>query len=350
MSRFRNLSPQEMFVQMALNHEPEEQFKGESYDDFTSWKERVYPKVISTLGIFPEKVDLNPELLAEWEQDGLRKQKWVIDVGKNIAATFYINFPSFLSSGKTPAILCWHGHGDHGTGGVMGNNDASRGMPGFVKTYNHDYGHQMAKNGFITFAIDWMGQGERNDSARPVYRSLNRDWCDAYYNHATLLGMTSLGINLTHGKAATDFACTFPEVDANHLGVMGFSGGGTMTLWSALCDSRFKSAEIICYSTLFQISYFRDISYCGMQITPRLFRLVDLPDLQGLLAPMPLLVDIAVHDNTFPVEAATSCYQKVEEIYQAADATNDLHLDLFAGGHSWGGNKSVDFFNKYLTD
>ena len=34
-------------------------------------------------------------------------------------------------------------------------------------------------------------------------------------------GMTSLSINVTHGKAATDFACTLPFVDAERLGVMG---------------------------------------------------------------------------------------------------------------------------------
>jgi cephalosporin-C deacetylase-like acetyl esterase len=106
--------------------------------------------------------------------------------------------------------------------------------------------------GFITFAIDWIGIGERNDNNKPNLKNSNngRDWCNLYYLHATMLGMTSLSINIAHGKAITDFLCTLPNVDTDRLGTMGLSGGGTMALWSALCDKRFKAAEIICYSDL----------------------------------------------------------------------------------------------------
>ncbi|HVX46102.1 MAG TPA: hypothetical protein VHC49_19585, partial [Mycobacteriales bacterium] len=137
-------------------------------------------------------------------------------------------------------------------------------------------------------------------------------------------------------------------VDPDRLGVMGLSGGGTMTLWSALTDERLKAAEIICYSDLFSVFGFRDINYCGMQITPGLFELVDLPDLQGLLAPRPLLIDIGIHDECFRLESAMACFSRVQEIYTAAGAAGQLELDLFPGPHSWGGNKSVEFFNRVL--
>ena len=38
----------------------------------------------------------------------------------------------------------------------------------------------------------------------------------------------------------------------------------------------------------------------------------------------------------------------VDKIYAAADVTDRLELDLFEGGHRWGGNKSVEFFRKHL--
>ena len=163
-----------------------------------------------------------------------------------------------------------------------------------------------------------------------------------------MLGMTSLSINITHGQAATDFACSFPAVDPDQLGVMGLSGGGTMALWSALCDERFKAVEIICYSDLFAHFGFRDLNYCGMQVAPGLFKLVDVPDLQGLLAPRPLLVDIGAYDTGFKVDTAKACFDRVKEIYTAAEAEDFLELDLFPGGHGWGGNKSAAFFTKHL--
>ena len=76
----------------------------------------------------------------------------------------------------------------------------------------------------------------------------NRDWCNLYYLHATMFGMTSLGINITHGIAATDFVATLPGVDPGHFGVMGLSGGGTMALWMTLCDPRFQADTVVDYA------------------------------------------------------------------------------------------------------
>jgi hypothetical protein len=85
-----------------------------------------------------------------------------------------------------------------------------------------------------------------------------------------------------------------------------------------------------------------------MQVAPGLFKLVDLPDLQGLLAPLPLLIDIGVYDTTFKLDTAMACYRKLEKIYTAADARDKLELDLFPREHSWGGNKAETFFKKHL--
>lgn len=347
----RNLSPHEMFCRMALEHKPEYSFDGSSEADFRAWKEAALPKVMACLGDFPTRVPLNPELSAEWEHDGLIKQRWFIDVGKHASVTFQVNIPKGIKNGeKRPTILCWHGHGPFGKESVMGN-DSSPDRAANIQQLNYNYGHQMAKAGFVTFAIDWMGMGERNDSGKPHFKgqAYGRDWCNLYYLHATMLGMTSISINVTHGMAATDFACTLPFVDKNQLGVMGLSGGGTMTLWSALCDERFKAAEIICYSDLWEVFGIHDINYCGMQVAPGLYKLVNLPDLQGLIAPKPLLVDIGAYDTCFCVDSALTCYRKVESIYTAAGASDRLELDLFPGEHSWGSNKSREFFGRHLS-
>ncbi len=346
----RNLSPLEMFVQLAREHKPLCQFEGSNKQQFEEWKANTYPKVKATLGDWPERVELNPELVVEWQQDGLRKQRWLIDVGRYISASLVICFPGDIKEGETrPAILTWHGHGQFGKEPVMGN-DSSPALRDNIAQNNYNYGHQMAKQGYITYGIDWIGAGERNDSQHPFYRSHigGRDWCNMLYLHATMLGMTSLSINITHGMAATDFVCSLPEVDPDRLGVMGLSGGGTMTLWSGLMDDRFKAVEIICYSDLWEAFLFRDLNACGMQVAPGLYKQVDVPDLQGLLAPKPLLVDIGVYDTCFHIDTSIQCFHKVEAIYQAAGARDRLDLDLFTGEHGWGGNKSKEFFGRYL--
>ena len=348
---FRNLSPLEMFAQTALEYVPEQRFTGTSTADFESWKVATLPQVMDTLGSFPERVPLNSVLLAEWEEDGLIKQKWLIDVQKHLSATCRVNLPGGLAPGeRRPAILCWHGHGPFGKSAVM-DTGASPALKESIRLHNYNYGHQMAQKGFVTFAIDWIGAGERNDNNKPNGKNADhgRDWCNLYYLNATMLGMTSLSINLIHGTAATDFACGLPTVDADRLGVMGLSGGGTMSLWSTLFDARFKATEIICYSDLWAHFGFRDLNYCGMQIAPGLYKLVDLPDLQGLIAPRPLLVDMGAYDTCFKVDTAMACYQQVERIYAAANTADRLELDLFPGEHGWGGNKSEAFFSTHLA-
>ncbi len=121
-----------------------------------------------------------------------------------------------------------------------------------------------------------------------------------------------------------------------------------MSLWMSLCDERISATEIICYSDLWAAFGIRDLNYCGMQVAPGLFQLVDLPDLQGLLAPRPLLIDIGVHDECFKVDTAMACYKRLAAIYRAAGASDQLELDQHAGGHGWGANNSEAFFKSHL--
>lgn len=345
----RNLSPHEMFRRMAANHRPTHAFDAASMD-FEAWKAEAYPVVLATLGKRPESVDPNPQFLYQWEDRGVTKACYLIDVAEHLAATVQVNTPGGLAGGdKRPAILCWHGHGPHGKEPVMGNGTGP--IQAAIDEANYDYGHQMAAAGFVTYAIDWMGAGAHSDAKKPHFKSQagGRDWCNLYYLHATMFGMTTLGMHLSQGAVATDFVCSLPQVDSANLGVMGLSGGGTMTLWTALTDQRFRAAEIICYSDLWARFGINDINYCGMQVAPGLYAAVDLPDLQGLLAPLPLLIDIGVHDTCFTPPGTFACFDKLSAIYKAAGASDQLYLDKFTGGHAWGGNESKNFFARYLN-
>lgn len=343
----RNMSPHQMYYRMALEHTPLFRFAAEDAASARKWKDTAWPQVFATLGDFPARVPLNPECTACWTEDGVRKERWLIDVGPHCSAAFIIAFPPDHDSGKKfPALLCCHGHNYYGKGPVMGDRSSPERVANITKS-NYDYGHQMAKSGFITFGIDLTGFGERSDSKLSGI-SQGRDWCNLYYLNATMLGMTSLSVNIAHCMAAIDFALTFSMVDSERLGVMGLSAGGTMSLWMGLCDERIKAVEIICYSDLWAHFGIHDLNYCGLQVAPGLFKLVDLPDLQGLLFPKPLLIDIGVYDDCFCVDNAMRCYRQLERIYSIAGYADHLELDSFSGPHAWSGSKSVAFFNKYV--
>ncbi|MEX0776627.1 MAG: alpha/beta hydrolase family protein [Phycisphaeraceae bacterium] len=351
----RNLNPYVLFDRLARDDHARLAFTGTTRKDFAAWQQKLLPQVRQTLGQFPQTVEPRPQLLGQWEEDGIVKQRWIIDVQPHLSATLLLYRPAGLAPGeRRPAILACHGHGPLGKDGPMGNayTDAGRAN---IKYHNYDYGLQMAKAGFVTYAIDWLGFGERNAEAKPHYSGtitlngqVGRDACNVYYLNATLLGTTVLAMNLHDAARATDFVCQQPFVDPNHLGVMGLSLGGTMATWVALTDARFKAADVICYTGPFYEIAFQTYNVCGSQISPGLLALCDIADLQGLLAPRALLMEIALHDSCFSADHTQKSYEHIRRIYTAAGAADQLDLDLYPGEHAWGGNKSVPFFRQHL--
>lgn len=344
----RNLSIDAYFQQLAQRHQPRYRFNGSTQAQWQQWRQELLPQLKATLGRMPKKVPLNPEVIVEWREDGLIKQKIVFDVEDGLSAQAYIFRPE-NARGPLPAILACHGHGPFGKEAVMG----VRTLPNItanINEHNYDYGLQMAKAGFVTIAIDWRGFGIRDDRRKPNWHDVihGRDICNIHYIRASLLGMTVLGMDVHDGMCALDYLCQQSYVDPDRIGVMGLSFGGTMTTWMSLCDDRIKAADIICYSDRFAHFAMRDVNFCGSQITPGLYELCDVPDLHGLIAPRPLLVEIGVHDSCFMVDSAMSCFREVQKIYQAASVSDRLELDLFGGEHAWGANKSVAFFRKWL--
>ncbi len=192
---FRNLSAQYMFERLALEHRPARRFAGSTPAEFTRWKGETLPRVLACLGEFPQQGPLNPELTAEWEHDGLRKQRWIIDVQTAPLGGVPGQHPWRPSrrARRRPSILCCHGHGPFGKEPVMGN-DSSPELRDSHRPHHYNYGHQMAKAGFrhLRHRLDRLRGAERQPEAElPQPGRAASDWCNLYYLHATMLGMTS---------------------------------------------------------------------------------------------------------------------------------------------------------------
>ena len=166
----RNLSIDAYFNRLAEKHRPQFRFDGATKSDWLKWREAPAPAVMQSLGTLPAKVPLRPEILAEWTEDELVKQKIVFDVEEGLSANAYVFRPQ-AATGKLPAIVCCHGHGLGGKEPVMGNGSTPE-LALHIKERNYDYGLQMARGGFVTVAIDWRGFGERDDRSKPHYHDL----------------------------------------------------------------------------------------------------------------------------------------------------------------------------------
>jgi hypothetical protein len=344
-----NLSPQRWFEQLAKTHTP--RFAFDDRTDFTSWKSEAKPAVMGTLGRIPSPADAAPYLLATYEHDGIHTQRWMITLEDDLSAVLVVNLPGPPESCRSlPGILCWAGHTAGGKEAVVGNSSTPE-LKAIIEQTGTHYGLILAQAGFVTFSIDWMGWGDMSED-RNVSRKIDidgRDWCNIYYLHASILGMTPLGINLAHGSSAISVMDQLGYMDPNRVGVIGLSGGGTLALWTSLFDDRIRATEIVCYSDSFANFGLKDLNYCGSQITPGLFSLVDLSDLQGLIAPRPLMLDVAAYDTCFYLESATECVARARNIYRAAGREDVFESQLFDSEHGWQDRASRDFFTRHLS-
>lgn len=347
----RNLSVIEYFRRKSITLEPKYRFKGQTTQDFKLWKTELLIELKKLLGPFPDPVPLNPEIVWEIEHDGLLKRRVLLDTEADMSVAALLYIPQNAKKKPAPAILCNHGHGEFGKNTVMGVRSQRNEKENIaIDRGNGDYGLQMAKQGYVTLAIDWRGFGERSDYAFD-YDAVpypGRDRCDIHFHRGSLMGVNLLTLDIFDGIRMLDYLCSLECVDAGRIGAMGCSFGGTMTTWLAALDERVKAADVICYSARFKNFAIGHGNVCGSQYVPGLYTLCDLPDLQGLIAPRPLLAEVGVYDDCFFIEDALSCCSEVEKIYRSAGAAQGYEKEIFYGEHQFSGVKAFGFFDKHL--
>ena len=343
----RNLSTHDYFVRACARVQPTHTFRGSTTADWSRWRAALLPKLRELLGAFPQPAPLRPEVVWEQRDAELIRQRVLFDTEADMSAAALVYVPARRNADeRLPAILCAHGHGPYGKEAVMGAGPADdAAFVAHVRQHNYDYGLQMARRGFVTCAIDWRGFGERGDPGRSYGA---KDVCDAHYIRGHLLGLNLLTLQIHDGLRTLDYLQSRPEVDPQRIGCMGLSFGGTMTTWLSLLDPRIKAADIICYIETFPRFAIEQVNFCGAQIVPGLYRLCDVGDLAGLIAPRPLLLEVGRQDDCFYYEDARVGAELTRTIYAAAGAPEKLEIEVFDGGHQFAGGRAFEFFRKHL--
>ncbi len=342
----RNFSVIEYFNHRCAEIQPRLHFAGRTQQDWQTWRADLLAELKNLLGELPRPVPLAADVVWQVVEDGIIKQRVVFDCEEHMSVPGLLYIPEARKPDqRLPAILCCHGHGPYGKEAVMGvhYNDPARKQ--HTAGCNYDYGLQMARAGYVTFAVDWRAFGERRDDGNPYP---GRDPCNVHFIRGQLLGLNLLTLNIWDGLKAIDYLQTRPEVDPDRIGCMGLSFGGTMTTWISLLDERVRAADIICYSDTFPRFGIARSNFCGNQILPGLYRACDVGDLHGLIAPRPLLVEIGVGDSCFLYEDAIVARDQARRIYAAAGAEDHFEVEEHPGPHGFGGGKAFGFFDRFL--
>lgn len=268
-----------------------------------TWISRTLQEVV---GPFPAKTPLNAKVLGVVEKDFYRVEHIVFESQPQFYVTSSLFIPhSWKKSGKAPVIIYCSGH----------SNEGYR-----SKVYQHVI-LNLVKKGFIVFAFDPVGQGERLeyfDAERSV-SSVGGPTAEHSYpgTQAFITGSSQARYMIWDGIRAVDYLLSRKEVDASRIGITGRSGGGTQSAYIAAFDDRIKAAAPECYIT----SFTRLLQSIGPQDAEQNFfhgisKGLDHADLLLIRAPKPALMITTTRDM-FSIQGARETATEVSRIYRA---------------------------------
>lgn len=276
----------------------------QSKAEWQDWQAEISEKLLQVVGPFPEKSPLKAEITRTVEREGYRMEHVVFQSQPE----FYVSATLFLPDGlsdKAPAIIYCSGH-------------ALESYRSF--TYQHVI-LNLVKKGFIVFAFDPVGQGERLEYFDPATNKPTIGGPTKQHSYpgaqAFIAGTSQARYMIWDGIRAVDYLLSRPEVDQNKIGITGRSGGGTQAAYIAAFDSRIYASAPENYITNFRRLL---LTHGPQDAEQNFFRGIasglDQPDLLLVRAPKPSLMITTTRD-IFNIAGARETRDQVQRIYEA---------------------------------
>lgn len=314
-----------------------ERIQGEA--SLRQYQQELKKDVWQAMGGMPEKSPLNARITKVLQKEGYTLENIIFES----LPGFYVTGTLFIPDGLVqpgPAILFCSGH----------STEAYRRKSYQLPLLN------LVKKGFIVFAIDPIGQGERSqyfdpDQGKSAFEGRSTQEHSYPSVQSFLLGQSVARYFTWDGIRAIDYLCSRPEVDQDRIGVHGLSGGGTQTAYIAALDDRVKASAPAGYIT----SYQRLIESIGVQdgeqnLYHGLKNGIDHLDYLLARAPKPTLV-MATTNDFFSIQGVYETMEKARAVYTVLGHSGDLHLveDEYGHGYTQKTREAMyRFFQKYL--
>ncbi len=275
----------------------------------SQWIERqqyIRETLSELVGPFPEKTPLNPQKIRIIDKGKFRIEHIVFESLPGFYVTSSLYIPSGLKKrDKVPAVIYCSGHSEDGYRSPV---------------YQHVIQNLVLK-GFIVFAFDPVGQGERLEyfdrgTGKSVVGGPTKE--HSYPGaQAFITGSSQAFYMIWDGIRAVDYLISRKEVDPLRIGITGRSGGGTQSAYIAAMDERIYAAApenyITNYKRLFQSIGPQDAE---QNIFNFICRGLDHPDFLIVRAPKPAMMITTTRDM-FSIQGARETSREVSRIYKS---------------------------------
>jgi dienelactone hydrolase len=321
-------------------------YKPSSKKATEAWQKKLRAKVTELIGGFPkEKTPLQPLTLEVRDFPGYRREKFVMRTRPGMSLLGYLLTPR-EAKGPLPTMICVPGHG-RGVDDIVGIDDKGRDRTDKAG-YQHDFAIQTVEAGLAAVAIEPLAFGCRRDE-RTKKRGLGTSACQPAAGAALLLGETMIAWRSWDVVRTVDWIETRKDLDARRVGLMGISGGGTVTSFASALEPRIRAAMISGYLNTFKDSIVA-MSHCIDNYVPGILNWCENYDVASLIAPRPLYVESGTRDNIFPIEASKSAFEKVRKVYEALGAAELVKQEVFEGEHLFHGGGGIPFLARHLKE
>lgn len=298
-------------------------------NDYKKWKEEIREKYIELLGldvISKCECPLDIEIEEVVEKEDYTRIRYTFFSEKNCVVPAYLLIPKKIKKDKWPVCVCLQGHS---TGFHISIGEAKyEGDDSYLAT--SDFAITAVKHGYVALAIEQRGMGERTTPRKDRGRALT---CGCYHTAMTalLLGRTLIGERVWDVHKAIDTLSFFKEkynLDLDDISLVGNSGGGTATYYTACFEERIKVAAPTC-----ALSTYRDsigaMWHCSCNYIPGIAKYMDMGELACLIAPRKLIVSNGEIDPIFPLSGTDEIYKVIQEIYKQEGVPSNCIRNVF---------------------
>ena len=290
-------------------------------------------KFIAALGAFPKRTPLNARVVATVPRDGYRIEKILFESRPHFHVPAYCFVPDAARFAPPyPAILSPCGH-----------SEAGKSAPAYQRA-----GVMGAKEGFLVLVCDPIDQGERHISTAGTSCGGH----NLFGSKAHALGLSAAHFRVWDGIRALDYLASRPDVKPDRLGVMGNSGGGTLTTLLAAVDPRVKAAS--------PSGYITTIRHVVDRMGPQDAEQCVWGQLRDGInhASLVLMADAAVRlqfseQDMFPIEGSLATYDVVRRTAARVGLGDRYSRTVVKGPHAWkesSRRSSLDWMRQWLMD
>jgi len=284
-------------------------FMATTLEEARKWQEEAREKISGSVEVFcqrksTEELPLDVNIESTEELDAYMKHRISYMGNEGERKTAILTIPKGQGDGSFPGILALHGHG--------GDENA---VFADSKELYRAFADDFARGGYVVLAPSLE---HRTFAAEQLWNLIR----------------------------LVDILESHPQVDEKRLGVGGLSMGGEWTMLLAACDLRLKAAVISGWMCTTEGCL--AVPNCECWELPGLFTLMDICEVNLLLAPRPVVFESSLRDGCFPINFCRDGFARIREGYALFGAKDDVWQDIWDAGHEWHGELAYPMMDGVL--